>query len=73
VNRGPKQSRGKSESADIFADADFDADDFVEQMDDGEYVRAKARTGWRRLEAMQEERLLRKQLGDLEDWDEFGD
>lgn len=68
-----KQSREKHEGSELFSDDDFDTDDFVDQMEEKlSHHRMDARSGWRRIEELREERALRSQLVDLEDWDEFG-
>ena len=68
-----KQSREKTESNEIFADDEFDSEDFVEQMDDknGSHQRPHSRGGWRRLEELKEQKMLRDQLLELKDWDEL--
>lgn len=68
-----KGSREKFDAAELFSDEDFDADDFVAQMDDkGHHHRSGPRTsGWRRLEQLREERQLRKELRDIADWEDF--
>ena len=71
MSRGRKQSRDSEDLSEIFADADFDADEFVEHMQDKSDRGAGFRTGWRRLEALREERLLRRELSDFEDWDDL--
>jgi len=61
------------ESAEIFADDEFDADEFVDNMEDKGHhqQRAQTRGGWRRLEELREQKMLRNQLLDIADWDEF--
>jgi len=73
VSKVRKRSRETYDNAEIFSDEDFDADDFVVQMDERHYVKADKRPGWRRLEVIREERQLRRQLDDLADWDDFSD
>ena len=80
MSKARKQSRGE-ESAEIFADDEFDADEFVEHqhqhqhhnMDDkgASHQRPHSRGGWRRLEELREQKMLRDQLLDLKDWDEL--
>lgn len=65
-----KRSSEEFDGADIFADQDFDADTFVEDMDGkSEQHKFDSRAGWRRLEALRDERMLRNQLLDWEDLD----
>ena len=71
MSRARKQSRDKQDGSEIFSDLDFDADDFVEHMDDAGSEEVVFRAGWRQLEALHEERMLRKELSDFEDWDDF--
>jgi hypothetical protein len=75
LSKARKQSRGE-ESAEIFADDEFDADEFVEHhMDDKgashQRQQPHSRGGWRRLEELREQKMLRDQLLDLKDWDEL--
>jgi hypothetical protein len=73
VSKIRKQSGGKYDPSELFADEDFDADVFVEHMEDKKAKReADAPTGWRRIEELREKQMLREQLLDLEDWDDFG-
>jgi hypothetical protein len=72
VSKGRKQSRDTRESSEIFSDADFDADEFVEQMNSKEEREVDFRPGWRRLEALREEQMLRRALSDFDDWDDSG-
>lgn len=66
-----KQSGEKYDASELFSDEEFDAEDFVHQMDDkGPSHRAEARSGWRRIEELREEQMLRDQLLDLDGWDE---
>ena len=73
MNKARKQSRAKVESNEIFADDEFDSEEFVEHMEDknGTHQRPQSRSGWRRLEELKEQKMLRKQLLELKDWDEF--
>ena len=73
MSKARKQQSGeKLDSAEIFADDDFDAEEFVEHMDDkAAQQRTQSRGGWRRLEELREQKMLRSQLLELEDWDEF--
>ena len=87
MSKARKQSRGEESSSEIFADDEFDAEDFVEHMDDKgashkqAHAHAHAHTqsqaqphsrgGWRRLEELREQKMLRDQLLDLKDWDEL--
>ena len=74
MSKGSKRSRENSDSTDFFADEDFDAEDFVDHMVEADQRhRAKASSGWRHVERLREEELLRKELGDLNDWDDFDD
>ena len=67
-----KQSRGQLQATELFADDDFDTEEFVEQMDHRDrQQRPEGRSGWRRLEQLREEQQLRAQLLDLEDWHDF--
>lgn len=69
-----KQSRAQYDASEIFSDEDFDSGEFVEQMDGRDLQhRAEARSGWRRIEELREEQMLRDQLLDLDAWDDFGD
>jgi hypothetical protein len=79
VSKIRKQSSEKYEASEIFSDEEFDADDFVEQMEDkGSHHRHEARpdprqdarSGWRRIEELREEQLLRNQLVDYADWED---
>lgn len=72
MSKARNRSRATSDHVEIFSDENFDTEDFVEQMDD-RHCRSEPRAGWRQLEAMREERLLRKQLDDFADWDDLGD
>jgi hypothetical protein len=72
LSKARKQSR--EESNEIFtADDEFESEDFVEHVDDkgASHQRPHSRGGWRRLEELKEQKLLRNQLLDLKDWDEF--
>lgn len=72
MSKARKQSREKFEAAEIFSDEDFDADNFVEQMDDRSFHhKSGPRSGWRRLEQLREEQQLREELQDIADWDDF--
>jgi hypothetical protein len=72
VSKVRKGSREKFDATELFSDEDFDADNFVEQMDDrGHHQRSGPRTGWRRLEQLREEQQLRKELRDFADWEDF--
>lgn len=74
MSKVSKRSRENSDSTEFFADEDFDAEEFVDHMEEADNRhRAKARSGWRHVERVREEELLRKELGGLEDWDEFDD
>jgi hypothetical protein len=74
VNKAGKRSREKFDTAELFTDDEFDAEDFVEQMDDKHHHKAgAAKTGWRRLEQLREEQQLREQLRELGDWDDGAD
>ena len=79
MSKARKQSRGE-ESTEIFAEDEFDAEDFVEHMDDkgashkqahAQPTQPHSRGGWRRLEELREQKMLRDQLLDLKDWDEL--
>jgi hypothetical protein len=71
VSKVRKRSSEEFDGSDIFADHEFDADTFVEDMDDkGARQKADTRAGWRRLEALRDERMLRNQLLDWEDLDD---
>jgi hypothetical protein len=72
LSKARKQSR--EESSEIFtADDEFESEDFAEHVDDkgASHQRPQSRGGWRRLEELKEQKLLRNQLLDLKDWDEF--
>ena len=73
LSKARKQSREKSESNEIFADDEFDSEDFVEQVDDkgAAHKVPHSRGGWRRLEELKEQKMLRDQLLELKDWDEL--
>jgi hypothetical protein len=67
-----RHSGGRFDDSELFSDNDFDAGEFVEHMDTGtSHVRAKARSGWRRLEELREEKILRAELEELGEWDDF--
>jgi len=71
LSKARKQSREKSESNEIFADDEFESEEFGEHMDDkGASKTPQSRGGWRRLEELKEQKMLRDQLLDLKDWDE---
>lgn len=73
LSKARKQSREKSESNEIFADDEFESEDFVEHMDDkgASHKTPHSRGGWRRLEELKEQKMLRDQLLELKDWDEL--
>jgi len=72
VSKIRKQSREKYEASEIFSDEEFDAEDFVDHMEDrGSQQKSEPRSGWRRIEELREEQYLRDQLLDLQDWKEF--
>jgi hypothetical protein len=72
VSKIRKQSGSKYDSSELFADEDFDADEFVEHMEEKKAKReSDAPTGWRRIEELREKQLLRDQLLDYTDWDDF--
>ncbi|MGD8339505.1 MAG: hypothetical protein PVH89_01915 [Gammaproteobacteria bacterium] len=73
MSKERKQSRSTRDTSEIFSDADFDADEFVDRMDSSLSDQTEFRTGWRRLERIREERLLRRELGELDYWEEFGE
>lgn len=75
MSKARKQSGEKFDTGEIFADDDFDAEEFVEHMDDkgATHSRPHAKGGWRRLEELKEQKMLRSQLLELEDWDDFKD
>ena len=56
------------DDADLFSDQDFDADEFIDEMEEKRSKRA-ARPGWRRIEDLREMQLLRDQLQDWDDWE----
>jgi hypothetical protein len=71
VSKVRKGSREGFDASDIFADREFDADTFVEQMDEKTpRPKTDSRAGWRRLEELKDEQMLRDQLVD---WEDFGD
>ncbi len=72
MSKARKQTREKSESNEIFADEEFDSEDFVENMEDkgASHKAPQSRGGWRRLEELKEQKMLRDQLLELKDWDE---
>jgi hypothetical protein len=74
LSKARKQARGeKFESTEIFAEDEFEGESFVEHVDDKgvSHQRPHSRGGWRRLEELREQKMLRNQLLDLKDWDEF--
>jgi hypothetical protein len=72
VSKIRKQSREKYDSSELFSDEEFDAEDFVDQMDNKTSKhRTEAHSGWRRIEELREEQMLRDQLSDLDGWDDF--
>jgi hypothetical protein len=73
LSKARKQSREKPEqSNEIFADDEFESDEFVEQVDvkGASHKGPQSRGGWRRLEELKEQKMLRDQLLELKDWDE---
>jgi hypothetical protein len=72
VSKVRKRSKEKTEASELFLDDEFDTDEFVEDMEaKGSHHRAEARSGWRRLEELREEQMLRDELGELKDWKEL--
>ena len=72
VSKIRKQSSEKYEASEIFSDEEFDADDFVDNMEvKGSQHRQDERSGWRRIEELREEQQLRDQLLDFQDWEDF--
>ena len=72
MSKTRKQPREKYDASEIFSDEEFDAEDFVEHMEvKGSQHRTEERTGWRRIEQLRDERMLRNQLLDLQDWEDF--
>jgi hypothetical protein len=73
LSKARKQSREKTESNEIFADDEFDSEEFVEHMDDkgASHKTPHSRGGWRRLEELKEQKMLRDQLLELKDWDDL--
>ena len=81
MSKASKQSGQKFDTGEIFADEEFDAEEFVEHMDDkgttpprphaNAHAHAHAKGGWRRLEELKEQKMLRNQLLELEDFEEF--
>lgn len=72
MSKARKPSRGeKFESTEIFAEDEFEGEEFAESVDDKGAARPHSRGGWRRLEELKEQKMLRNQLLDLKDWDEF--
>ena len=73
LSKARKQSGAKLESNEIFADDEFDSEEFVEHMEDkgSSHKGPHSRGGWRRLEELKEQKMLRNQLLELKDWDEF--
>jgi hypothetical protein len=73
LSKARKQSREKSQSNEIFADDEFDSEEFVEHMEDkgASHKPPQTRGGWRRLEELKEQKMLKNQLLELKDWDEF--
>lgn len=53
------------DSTDILSDPEFDADSFVDTME-GKRVE---RRSWKRVDDLNDEKWLRAQLADWEDWD----
>jgi hypothetical protein len=68
-----KQSGEKFESPETFAEDEFESEDAVEHVDvkSAAHKGSQARGGWRRLEELKEQKMLRDQLLDLKDWDEL--
>ncbi|MDX1562763.1 MAG: hypothetical protein R3305_07535 [Gammaproteobacteria bacterium] len=74
MSKARKRSREESETTELFADEDFDAEEFVDEMHEKHaHHRHEARASWRRLEELSEEKFLRAQLRDWEDWTESDD
>jgi len=72
VSKIRKQSGSKYDSSELFADEDFDAEEFVDHMEEKKARReSDAPAGWRRIEELREKQLLRDQLLDYADWDDF--
>lgn len=68
-----KNSRPKYDASELFADEDFDAEEFVDVMEEKQSQRnAGAAGGWRRIEEIRESKRLRQELLDFEDWDDLG-
>jgi hypothetical protein len=69
VSKVRKNSRTKYDASELFADEDFDAEEFVDLMEDKKSERnAGTAGGWRRIEEIRESKRLRAELQDLEDW-----
>lgn len=68
-----KNSGVKYDASEMFADEDFDAEEFVDLME-GRHSKKNAGSagGWRRIEEIRESRRLRAELLDFEDWDDLG-
>lgn len=67
-----KQPRDKYDSSELFADEDFDAEEFVDHHMEEKKARREsdAPSGWRRIEELREKQLLRDQLLDYQDFDD---
>ena len=70
MSKGRKQSQNTEDGFELFSDADFDADEFVDKMDGKLDQPAEFRSGWRRLEALREEQMLRRELSYFDDWED---
>ena len=67
-----KTSASKYDASELFADDDFDADEFVDLMEEKQSRRNAGKAcGWRRIEEIRESKRLRDELLDFADLDDF--
>ena len=66
--RARKRSKDSAEMSEIFSDLDFDADEFVDEMENKSQPLARSGSSWRRLEQLREERMLQRELSDFDSW-----
>jgi len=64
----PRSRNSSFDESEIFSDADFDPEGFIDAMDGGGIGRS-GRPAWRRLEDWYEWRWMRERLADWDDWE----
>lgn len=73
MSRGRKHSNDNFEESEVFSDQDFDADEFVDSMEEASARPKRDRrmraSGWRIAEERREARWLRDHLQDWDDWE----